>query len=42
MVAVSEEEMDGPATEGIEPGGTFELRRRKVVECAKETLENGN
>lgn len=25
-----------------EPGGSFELRRRKVVECAKETLENAS
>lgn len=25
-----------------EPGGTFELRRRKVVECAKETLETAS
>lgn len=42
MVAASDEEMDGSAA-SREPGGggPFELRRRKVVECAKETLENG-
>lgn len=44
MVVSSGEEMESKeGTENFEkdPGGGFELRKRQVVECAKETLENG-
>lgn len=44
MTTNSQEEMEsqeGTDNFDKEPGGGFELRKRQVVECAKETIENG-
>lgn len=45
MVATLAEDMDSqesaPADVDKEPETSISVRRRKVVECAKETLENG-
>lgn len=46
MTTNSQEDMESQESNNSdnfekEPGGQFELRKRQVVECAKETIENG-